>query len=249
MSIPFARFVNTPMKMIFLLVMASSLLLSGSAFSGGIPNSHRASKAIASVEAELKQALLIKGLVYGAPIFVRIFKKSHSLEVWLEAKNGQFKLFRRYRICSFSGALGPKLKEGDGQSPEGFYHVKANQLNPWSAYHLSFNLGFPNAYDRAHQRTGSALMVHGNCVSIGCYAMTDAYINEIYALAVAALRAGQPFFRVHIFPFPLEVQTLAAYQNDPWYDFWLNLKEGYDFFEQHQQPPNVKVKHGQYTFH
>lgn len=213
-----------------------------------ILSSPRAEKAIASVEASLKAALAKKGLKYGAPIFIRIFKDPGVLEVWVESKDGRFVHFRDYDICTFSGALGPKLKEGDNQSPEGFYFVKADRLNPWSRFHLSFNLGYPNQYDRYHGRTGSALMVHGDCVSIGCYAMTDAYINEIYALSAAALQSGQPYFRVHSFPFRLEEETLSKYSSHLWYAFWQNLKEGYDYFSKHRRPPNVEVVNGKYVF-
>ena len=121
-------------------------------------------------------------------------------------------------------------------------------LGIWSRFHLSFNLGYPNQYDRFHKRTGSALMVHGSCVSIGCYAMTDKYINEIYALSVAALKNGQPFFRVHAFPFRLEEEKLAQYKRHKWYDFWTNLKEGYDYFENTLRPPNVTTSNGIYAF-
>lgn len=212
------------------------------------PKSQRAEKAISRVEDRLKLELSKQGLRYGAPIFIRIFKQPGVLEIWVESAGGQFKLFEKYDICSFSGSLGPKLKQGDYQSPEGFYFVRANQLNPWSKFHLSFNLGYPNKYDRYYGRTGSALMVHGNCVSVGCYAMTDTYIEEIYALAVAALSSGQDFFRVHIFPFRLEPEILEIHQSHRWYKFWRNLKEGYDYFEDHNRPPNVEVKNGNYIF-
>ncbi len=212
------------------------------------PSSERAKKSIALVEDSLKKQLSKKGLTYGAPIFMRIFKQSSQLEFWLENSNGQFVLFKTYPICTFSGELGPKLKQGDQQSPEGFYFVNSSRLNPWSRFHLSFNLGYPNAYERYHGRTGSALMVHGNCVSIGCYAMTDPLMNEIYALSEAALKAGQPYFRVHAFPFKLEDENLARYRENKWYSFWLNLKQGYDFFETHKVPPNVEVSNGVYVF-
>ena len=178
-----------------------------------IPTSSRAERAITGIEAQLKKELAEKNLKYGAPIFIRIFKDPGVLEVWVEASDGVFSKFKSYEICTFSGELGPKLREGDNQSPEGFYFVNSGRLNPWSKFHLSFNLGYPNTYDLNHGRTGSALMVHGNCVSIGCYAMTDAYINEIYALGVAALKSGQPFFRVHSFPFQLEPETLSKYKS------------------------------------
>jgi murein L,D-transpeptidase YafK len=179
-------------------------------------------------------------------VFMRIFKQPGELEVWVES-DGRFRLFRTYRICYFSGKLGPKFRRGDNQSPEGIYAVLPRQLNPSSRFHLAFNLGYPNAYDRAHGRSGDALMVHGNCVSIGCYAMTDAAIEEIYALADAALRAGQPFFRVHVFPFHLTADNLARHQSSPWLAFWLNLKQGYDYFEVHRVPPSVSVRNRRYV--
>lgn len=218
-------------------------------FANTLPTSERAEQSISKVEPRLKKALASKGLNYGAPIFIRVFKEPGVLEVWVEDQNSHtFKHFKTYNICYFSGRLGPKEKEGDKQSPEGFYFVGPKQLNPWSKYHLSFNLGYPNTYDKAHQRTGSALMIHGNCVSIGCYAMTDKYINEIYTLAHAALSAGQPFFRVHAFPFKLDTERLKKETSNKWYTFWLNLKEGYDYFNTHQRPPNVKVIKGRYVF-
>ena len=122
------------------------------------------------------------------------------------------------------------------------------QLNPSSRFHLSFDLGYPNAYDRAHGRTGSALMVHGDCVSIGCYAMTDAGIEEIYALADAALRGGQTLFRMHVFPFRLTAENLLQHRYSRWYSFWENLQEGYRLFEEHGRPPDVEVRDGEYVF-
>ena len=121
-------------------------------------------------------------------------------------------------------------------------------MNPHSSYHLSFNLGYPNAYDRAHGRTGDFLMVHGKCVSIGCYAMTDQGIEEIYTLMNAAFEGGQPFVRVHIFPFVMSDENLAAHDTDNNIDFWKNLKQGWDAFEQYQRPPNVEVVSKAYSF-
>jgi murein L,D-transpeptidase YafK len=230
------------------IILMCYLSLAIEAFGVNFPTSTRAEKAIASVEPALKKELSNLGLKYGAPIFIRIFKDPGVLEVWVESDDGTFVNFKNYEICTFSGNLGPKLKQGDNQSPEGFYFVNAGRLNPWSGYHLSFNLGYPNKYDREHGRTGSALMVHGNCVSIGCYAMTDAFINEIYALGVAALKSGQSFFRVHSFPFKLESTVLSTYKSNQWHSFWINLKEGYDYFNRHKQPPNVEVSNGKYVF-
>jgi murein L,D-transpeptidase YafK len=190
-----------------------------------------------------------KDLEFGAPIFIRIFKKERLLEVWLK-KDISFKLFKAYPICTYgSGGLGPKIRQGDGKAPEGFYFVTPSRLNPVSNFHLSFNLGYPNSYDIHHGRTGSALMVHGNCVSIGCYAMTDSGIEEIFTLADAAFRKGQSFFRVHIFPYKMTTENMEKYKENAWYGFWSNLKDGYDFFENNNRiPPNVEVRNGKYVF-
>jgi len=222
------------------------------------PTSPRAEEVIARVRPGLEARLREKGLAWGAPVFLRIFKDPARLEVWLRA-GAKFKLFAIYRVCFFSGSLGPKTREGDNQAPEGFYFVPPAALNPSSNYHLSFNLGYPNAYDQAHGFTGSLIMVHGSCVSIGCFAMTDARIEEIYALVDAALRRGQPFVRVHVFPFPLsrdEIERRCATRAIPFLrpslaahrDFWLNLLEGYEWFERRRVPPDAGVARGRYVF-
>ena len=183
----------------------------------------------------------------GDPIFIRIFKESNELEVWIKGGK-QYSLFKTYEICSYSGELGPKQQEGDRQSPEGFYFVQSNHLNPFSSFHLSFNIGYPNNYDKAYGRTGSALMVHGSCVSIGCFAMTDPKVEEIYTLAEAALKNSQPFFRVHIFPFRMTAENMARHKHSKWIKFWENLKEGYDLFEMDRVPPDTTVKQKKYVF-
>ncbi len=212
-----------------------------------VPSSRRARRAIAAVAPQLILDLRAKGLEYGAPIYIRIFKAEAELEVWVKGKE-VFLLFRTYPIAEYSGELGPKRKEGDRQAPEGFYYVPPSRMNPKSRFHLSFNLGYPNTYDRRHNRTGSALMVHGSNVSVGCYAMTDEKIEEIYALADGALRHGQPFFRVHCFPFRMTEANMQAQENSTWFEFWQNLREGYDCFERTRLPPDVTVQDGRYVF-
>jgi murein L,D-transpeptidase YafK len=193
---------------------------------------------------ELTQA----GFALGDAVHVRIFKREHKLELWLRRSDGRYALFRDYDICKFSGELGPKLKEGDRQSPEGFYRVAQSQLNPNSRHHLSFNLGFPNAFDRQLGRTGSALMVHGGCSSIGCYAITDASVDEVYAVVEAALNNGQDAVDVHVFPFRMTAAALAAEGGNTWVPFWRNLKAGYDLFEAAGSPPKVGACRGEYRF-
>ena len=200
------------------------------------------------VDVPLDESLKLLSAKIGDPIFMRIFKEESRLEIWIRTGT-EYQLLKEYRICAYSGSLGPKLKEGDKQSPEGFYKVKKHQLNPNSKFHLSFNLGYPNKYDRAHKRTGSFLMVHGNCISIGCYAMTDDKIEEIYALLKGALDNGQHYVQAHIYPFRMTESNMAHYADSKWYDFWINLKEGYDYFEAEKLPPLVKVEGKQYSIY
>jgi murein L,D-transpeptidase YafK len=200
----------------------------------------------------LARRLAEKGLRSGQPVFIRIVKETSELELWMarEQRNlgEEWVHLHTWPICRWSGELGPKLKEGDGQSPEGFYMVTRRALNPNSSYHLSFNLGFPNAYDRSHGRTGSFLMVHGDCLSIGCYAMTDHGIEDIYGLVEAALRNGQPAVPVHVFPFRMTDANMARHRGHRWAGYWANLKEGWDLFEARREPPMASVCAGRYAF-
>lgn len=188
-----------------------------------------------------------KGMQSGAPIFVRIFKEESELEVWKARDDGRFYHYKTYPICNWSGELGPKLKQGDKQAPEGFYSVSQKQMNPNSSFHVAFNLGYPNTYDKAHSRTGNFLMVHGKCRSAGCYAMTDALIEEIYALAREAFRGGQERFEVHAYPFRMTDANLKRHRKHKWFGFWRTMKHGYDHFEAHRIPPNVAVCERRYV--
>jgi len=183
-----------------------------------------------------------------SPIFIRIFKEESTLEVWKQRRDGQFALLEAYDICKWSGELGPKKQEGDRQAPEGFYMVTASQMNPKSSYYLSFNIGYPNAFDRSLGRTGSNLMVHGACSSAGCYSMTDEDAGELFALARDSFRGGQQAFQIQAFPFRMTAENLARHRDDPNMDFWRMLKVGYDSFELTQQPPKVDVCEKRYVF-
>ncbi|MEO8000287.1 MAG: murein L,D-transpeptidase family protein [Arenimonas sp.] len=225
-----------------LLYFFLALLLS--AFSSTAFADSRAEQAAKRVKPALVASLAEQKLVYGSPVFIRIFKAEKTLEVWIRKKD-QYVLFHTYPICTYSGRLGPKTREGDNQAPEGFYRVGLNQLNPQSNYHLAFNLGYPNTYDRANGRTGDFLMVHGNCVSIGCYAMGDAAIEEIYTLMDVALHSGQKNIDVHIFPFRFD-STKIAWQTSEWQPFWSDLKIGFDAFNKTKTIPTVGVANRRY---
>jgi murein L,D-transpeptidase YafK len=235
------------MKRYFIIIFLGWFLNSGGTgcLRAQIRESPRSRAAIQQVRPGLESELTRAGFNWGAPIYLRIFKSESVLEVWIR-NQATWQLFKSYRICYYSGKLGPKLKRGDEQSPEGFYQVYPRQLNPNSTFHLAFDIGYPNRFDRFHGRTGSAIMVHGNCVSIGCYAMTDPQIEEIYALADAALRQGQAYFQIDIFPFRLTPENLNRQQTSAWIDFWRNLKIGYDYFEKYHLPPRMRLQNGQY---
>lgn len=183
-----------------------------------------------------------------APIFIRIFKEESQLEVWKQRRDGRFALLKTYEICAWSGALGPKVREGDRQAPEGFYTVTPAQMNPNSNYYLSFNIGYPNAYDRSLGRTGAHLMVHGACSSAGCYSMTDESAGEIFAMARDAFGGGQRAFQIQAMPFRMTAENMARHRDDPNMSFWRMLKVGYDHFEVTKVPPKVDVCNRGYVF-
>lgn len=214
-----------------------------------LPGPERATAAAERVRPELEKALTEKGLRFGDPVFLRAFKEENELELWIRRRDTEkYDLFRTWKIAGASGSLGPKLAEGDRQVPEGFYFVPPAGMKPDSVFHLAFNIGYPNSYDRHHGRTGSFIMIHGDRISIGCLAMTDAKIEEIYTLCDAALKNGQPFFRVHFFPFRMTDERMTAAAGHEWEDFWKNLREGYDHFERERVPPDVTVEAGRYRF-
>jgi len=188
-----------------------------------------------------------KGMQPGSPVFIRVFKEESELEIWKQRDDGRFYHFKTYPICNWSGDIGPKLAQGDKQAPEGFYNVNARLMNPNSKFYLSFNLGYPNAYDKSHGRTGDSIMVHGKCRSAGCYAMTDGLMEEIYGLTREALKAGQPYFAVHAFPFRMTEERMKEHKGHRWYSFWRKLKQGYDYFETHRIPPPVAVCERRYV--
>jgi murein L,D-transpeptidase YafK len=195
---------------------------------------------------DLSARLAQQNMSLGAPIFMRVFKREFELEMWVK-RGDRFELFATYPICMWSGRLGPKLKQGDKQAPEGFYTVDSSALNPNSQYRRSFNLGFPNAFDSAHGRTGSLLMVHGDCRSIGCYAMTHGVIDEIWSLLTSALSAGQKRVQVQVFPFRMTETNLSRHAENPNIGFWRQLRAGYDAFARDHVPPIVSVCDGRYT--
>jgi len=204
-------------------------------------------KATQELPAELLALLEQKKMPKSSPIVLRLFKEEAELEVWKQDAAGRFQILKTYPICRWSGDLGPKFYEGDRQAPEGFYTITPELMNPNSNFHLSINFGFPNSFDKANKRNGSFLMIHGDCLSAGCYAMTDEQVSEIYSLARDAL-SGRPSFQVQAYPFRLTPSNLARHRNSPNLAFWKMLKVGNDHFETTQREPRVDVCNRRYVF-
>ena len=192
--------------------------------------------------------LAAKQMKKESPILVRIFKEESELEIWKKDASGRFALLRTYPICRWSGELGPKIKTGDRQAPEGFYTITPGLMNPNSSQYLAINTGFPNAYDRVNGRTGSFLMIHGGCSSAGCYAMTDEQIVEIYTLAREAFFGSQKSLQLQAYPFRMTPLNMARHRNSPHMPFWRMIKQGYDHFEVTQLEPKVDVCDKRYAF-
>src|ERR1700744_89603 len=206
------------------------------------------SKANQPLSPKMLQTMVEKNMDLQSPILIRLFKQEAQLEVWKQNRSGKFELLKTYPICRWSGDLGPKVREGDRQAPEGFYEITPGQMNAQSAYYLSFNTGYPNAYDRSLGHTGSELMVHGDCSSRGCSAMTDEQIAEIYSLGRESFFGGQKSFQFQAYPFKMTPVNLAKHRNNPNMPFWKMIKEGYDHFEVTRQEPRVDFCEKKYVF-
>lgn len=198
--------------------------------------------------AKMRQKLAKMNLSTSSPIMMRIFKQEAVMEVWKANSQDRYQLVGTYPICAWSGQLGPKKKEGDRQAPEGFYTITPAQMNPRSGYYLSFDMGYPNKYDRTFGRTGRNLMIHGACSSSGCYSISDAAVLQVFAFARDAFKGGQKSFQIQAFPFRMTAENMAKYRSSEHYDFWKNLKVGYDHFEITHRPPVVDVCGRKYVF-
>ena len=205
-------------------------------------------RAMKELSPEMVTLLNQKNMPKETPILVRIFKEESELEVWKQDTGGRFELLKVYPICRWSGELGPKVREGDRQAPEGFYTITPGLMNPNSNYYLAINIGFPNAYDKSNGRSGAFLMIHGDCSSRGCYAMTDEQIGEIYSLARESFLGGQKSFQIQAYPFRMTPANLARHRTNPNMPFWKMIKEGNDHFMVSHLEPKVDVCERRYVF-
>jgi murein L,D-transpeptidase YafK len=226
-------------------VLAAALTLGGCFAEDGYDIPSRAEKELSP---EMVALLQKKNMPQDSPLLVRIFKEESELEVWKQDTSGRYALLKVYPICRWSGDLGPKVKEGDRQAPEGFYPITPGLMNPNSSYYLAINTGFPNAYDRANNRHGAFLMIHGDCSSRGCYAMTDEEIGEIYSLARESFAGGQKEIQIQAYPFHMTPANMARHRNSPNLAFWQMIKQGNDDFEVSHLEPKVDVCERHYVF-
>jgi len=220
-------------------------LLAGCEDSGLSPVSTRS---LAPIPAKTVAAMEAIGSSKSAPVLIRSYKKEAEFEIWKMKADGHYAYLKSFPLCRWSGQLGPKVREGDRQVPEGFYAITPARMNPQSAYYLSFDVGYPNAYDHAKGHTGGAIMVHGACSSAGCFSMTDAQIAEIYAIAREAFSGGQRVIQMQSYPFRMTAENLAKYRLDPNISFWKQLKEGSDNFDVTKQDVAVGVCDRRYVF-
>jgi murein L,D-transpeptidase YafK len=243
------------MKAAFLQVLICLFVATGDFKSGQLKHP-RVKEAYDQKEQSLRLLYKEKGVDFlASPVFLRVFKEEKELELWVKPAKSNFVLVKTYTICSTSGIPGPKRRRGDGQIPEGFYHI--DHFNPYSSFHLSLRLNYPNASDRIISKAadlGGNIFIHGNCISIGCMAMTDDKIKELYIASVEAKNSGQNTIPVHIFPFRMNSENMhhfsEVYQDYPsMINFWQNLKIGYDYYEKVHKLPIVTVEpNGLYKF-
>jgi murein L,D-transpeptidase YafK len=197
----------------------------------------------------IKQLYRARGIEYPASeIFLRIFKRERVLELWSRPMGAhRFALLKTYPVCALAGEVGPKRRQGDNQTPEGFYEI--DSFNPNSEYLLSLHVNYPNASDRVlsdREAPGGSIFIHGGCKTAGCIAVTDEAIKELYWIAVEARAAGQQRIPVHIFPARMTAEELAVLsdtfrQQTDLVSFWTNLQPGYDYFERYGSPPLLRV--------
>jgi len=235
---------------LFRALMASAVLSGALALGGcfGEESYELPTKAMKELSPQMVALLDQKHMPKESPILIRLFKEESELEVWKQDTTGRFQILKVYPICRWSGDLGPKVQEGDRQAPEGFYAITPGLMNPNSNYYLAINTGFPNAYDKANGRNGALLMIHGDCSSRGCYAMTDEQIGEIYSLARESFLGGQPSFQIQAYPFRMTPANLARHRTNPNMAFWKMIKVGNDHFEVSHLEPKVEVCDRHYVF-
>jgi murein L,D-transpeptidase YafK len=239
----------------FICVAAGLLALAVLYFSGivGPPKAfakNRVADARTNRGAAIEEMVEAAGLSYPPHrVFIRHFKMEQDLEVWgRDRGTDEFELIKTYPVCSPSGILGPKRKEGDLQVPEGVYRV--DRFNPQSRFHLSMGVNYPNRSDRIlsdKSRPGGEIFIHGDCVTIGCIPIEDAPIEELYIMALDSKNKSGLAPAVHVFPCRMDKEACkaelakASADDRELKSFWENLEKIFTYFEKRKKLPEVNV--------
>ena len=225
--------------------LAGALALAGCYGDDGYQLPTRAMKELSP---EMLALLQQKNMPKESPVLVRVFKEESELEVWKQDTTRPIPVAESLSDLPLVGRAWSEEVEGDRQAPEGFYAITPGLMNPNSNYYLAINIGFPNAYDKSNGFSGAFLMIHGDCSSRGCYAMTDEQIGEIYSLAREAFLGGQKQFQIQAYPFRMTAANLARHRTNPNMPFWKMIKEGDDHFQVTHLEPKVDVCERHYVF-
>lgn len=204
-----------------------------------------------ALEAELKAKKIDPAQL---EVFIRIFKQEKELELWVKNKSDAKYIFlKKIDICASSGVLGPKRKEGDLQVPEGIYTISA--YNPNSSYYLALQVSYPNKSDlilKTGQRAGGEIMIHGNCVTIGCVPLQDDPVKDVYILCVEA-KNNKNTPRCEIYPcrFTEEnMKSLRANYSQEKNEFWNGIRPAYSYFEKNKTPISYTINQmGAYVYY
>jgi murein L,D-transpeptidase YafK len=190
--------------------------------------------------ADVQRLLAAAGLSFPAQtVYLRAFKEERHVELWAGGASGPLSLVKVYTMCAASGTLGPKRREGDLQVPEGLYVI--SEFNPASQFHLSMKVSYPNTSDRLRgdaQRPGGLIYLHGHCASIGCIAIEDGPIEEVYLVAE---RATTHPLRIDVFPARLTPAWLRAHANSEHASLWKELMPAFERFESARRPLSFTI--------
>jgi murein L,D-transpeptidase YafK len=232
--------------------LSSFLLASPALFIPLIAAANAASKSwhpesVAAREAELAQEFAVKGLKLGSPVFIRVYKQTSEMELWVQ-QGPRYVHFKTYGICRWSGFLGPKFYEGDRQSPEGLYRITTSDLIVNRRWDRAMNINFPNSFDSMNGRGGSGILIHGGCGSIGCFAVQNESVEDVYGAVRAALKGGQAY--VPVLALPFRFTSLAPEKEDTLQmsEFWADLRRADLLFERDKIPPAAWICDGRYLF-
>lgn len=228
-------------------LLLGALLLSLPVCEGAMAARRGNGNSVEAVGMTLAAQFQEKGLTLGSAVFIRVYKQTSEMELWVQ-QGARYVHFKTYGICRWSGGLGPKMYEGDRQSPEGLYHITAADLIVNPRWDRAMNINYPNSYDVVNGRSGSGILIHGKCGSVGCFAIQDQNVEEVYGAVRAALNNGQA--EIPVLALPFRFASVAPTVNDTLQlsEFWSDLRRADLLFERDRIPPTAWICDGRYYF-